>query len=61
MAGLKSQVSKFDPCLNFVCRARGRAVGFLAAQIDEFCGRGERGVFKLVHQYLDRRLRGLRV
>ena len=40
-AGLRRQVPAFDPCLFFVFKEIGRAVGAFTTQIDDILGRGE--------------------
>ena len=59
--GLRRQASTFDPCLLFVFRNGGQAVGALAAHIDDISGRGEPDVLPKMRNFSGRRFRELKL
>ena len=59
--GLEFEVSSFDPCLFFVYRRDGGAVGDFATRIDDILGRGAWGVPSKTRAFLELRFGKLKV
>ena len=53
--GLRCQASTFDPCLFFVFRGEGHAVGVFTTHIDDISGCGEPDVLAKMRNFAERR------
>ena len=53
--GLRHQAPTFDPCLFFVFRGKGQAVGAFAAHIDDILRRGEPDVLTKMRNFPEQR------
>ena len=59
--GLRCQVSTLDPCLFFVFRDQGQAVGAFATHIDEIIGCGEPNVLLKIRGFPEHRFGAMRL
>ena len=59
--GLRRQASAFDPCLFFVFRGHGQAVGAFATHIDDILGFGEPDILDKLRHFSGKRIGALKL
>ena len=59
--GLRCEGSSYDPCLFFMFRGKGPAVGAFTTHIDDILGCGEPGVMERLRQFSELRFGELKL